>query len=769
MLDALRRPESLGKTAIGLLLLAAFAYTVLLGGTILSELLPPVRIVTACVGGVLVLFYLNQAPRYLDRVDALILGGLLLYFAAGVLSLHPRQSFDAMLAGLAWVAATFLARRQMAHERSRTAFIAVCMALSGVLTIVVAARWLPVLETWWSSTGFAIPALDLDYSAVPWGHWHDLALLLALLYPAWWVGRLTPLRVALALVVGSLVLGIVFVDGARDNWIALTVATAYVGLPRLLSRVGSVRRLAAAVLGVIVVILALVVMSGAWEALAERFGNLANLGYRGAMWGPLTGAWISRPISGYGPGSFPWILQTTDYFTTNSYAPRHPDSAVFQLLAEAGLLGVAALACLLLAAVPSAMRSRSIAATWSLIAFAVASLAANPTDFAFLIAVAIAWFGFAAPNDRTSSNSSPNGWHRLPRVVNRLSAAVIGVAYLATLLAAFSYQRLGDAIAAGMPADAIAPLEVAVSLDPGLALYQRERGELRLELGDIRAAVVDLTAATSINPSDELAWRVLAIALRADGRKQDAYAALTNALKAQRSNSTNLLLLAQWQREDGDASGGLRTLGEIVEAWPAIVAAPGWEGLLPAGVTTEGVVDQALKRWQDGLKPPEPFVDQPIWLAVMGNRPDLFGQAGSETGFTTSLAQATINVMRCDRPSESLASLPTNDRRGYQYWLLRLRASALGGSPDPLARDLVLDWGGGPLLPQTATETLNPLNENGTFGFSTDVWGYRRPSTYWPPATSALPSVQAATAAWLLDPNRAIRDADLRERFPECR
>ena len=105
-----------------------------------------------------------------------------------------------------------------------------------------------------------------------------------------------------------------------------------------------------------VVIVVLAALSGVGEALAEQFGNLANLGYRGAMWKSLTDVWISRPFSGFGPGSFPWILQTTGYFTTNTYAPRHPDSAVFQLLGETGLLGVGALACLFLAAVPAMMR-----------------------------------------------------------------------------------------------------------------------------------------------------------------------------------------------------------------------------------------------------------------------------------------------------------------------------------------------------------------------------------------------------------------------------
>jgi hypothetical protein len=258
------------------------------------------------------------------------------------------------------------------------------------------------------------------------------------------------------------------------------------------------------------------------------------------------------------------------------------------------------------------------------------------------------------------------------------------------------------------------------------------------------------------------------MALRAQGHKDAAGAALGRALDVQRSDKSNLLLLARWQADDGEVTASIQTLAEVVEAWPEIVAAPGWQQMLPPQVTTETVVDQAVFRWQRGLKAPEPFLDQGLWLSAMSHRPDLYSAASNQSGFTASLAQATLDVFECIHPDESLSGLPPNDRRTYQYWRLRLRASSMHGLQDSKARDLVVEWGGGPLFPEIEQEYLNPLDDNGAGGFSADVWGYRRPIVEWPIGTTTLPSVQAGTAKWLLDPAGAAREAGLTDRLPAC-
>jgi tetratricopeptide (TPR) repeat protein len=525
-----------------------------------------------------------------------------------------------------------------------------------------------------------------------------------------------------------------------------------------------------AVLGatVIAVGIASAAATGAGTAILERVTNLSNLGFRAQMWRALVGAWLSNPVSGLGPGSFPWILQRTSYFQTNSYAPRHPDSVFFQLIGEVGLLGVAAVLVLVVALLPAIVRGRSRGAAWALVVFALAGVAANPTDFAFLVVPAIAWAGFAAPHQSLPGPArdrwGPRGW----RVTKTLCLAVIGVAYASTLLGSFWYARAGDAIGEADLQKADITLTSARALDPGLALYAREQGILRYLLGDSKSAISDLTAATSMNPSDALAWRALALALRASQQQQAAISALNHALNDQRSDATNLLLLARWQAEDGEQTPAINTLAEVVQAWPQVVAAPGWGTILPAAATSEQVIDQAVARWTRGDPSPEPFTDQGIWLAVMGNRPDLDNQAISLSGLTPSLAKATLALFRCEPGSASLAGATANDRRTFQYWLLRLRASASTGTIDQHARDIDEAWGAGPLLPANGQSGLNPLDENGALGFSYDVWGYRRPSTHWPVAPIVLPSWQVGRDRWLLDPRGAVAAAGLTDRLLNC-
>ena len=137
--------------------------------------------------------------------------------------------------------------------------------------------------------------------------------------------------------------------------------------------------------------------SGVGGSLLERLTNFESVGWRTAMWEALIDWWLAHPLAGGGPGSFPWLLQGTGYFDTSSFAPRHPDSAPIQLLAEAGLLGIAGLVVLLAAIAPALVRSRAAAPTFALVAFATASLGSNPTDFAFMVIVAIAWVAYAIP------------------------------------------------------------------------------------------------------------------------------------------------------------------------------------------------------------------------------------------------------------------------------------------------------------------------------------------------------------------------------------
>src|SRR5207237_4329922 len=135
-------------------------------------------------------------------------------------------------------------------------------------------------------------------------------------------------------------------------------------------------------------------------------------------------------------------------------------------------------------------------------------------------------------------------------------------------------------------------------------------------LNDQAAALDDLQAAAAMNPSDDLALRTLALARRDAGDPHGAESALMMALRAKRSDTANLLLLAKWEVDDGTIQAAVKTLGEVIQAWPAMVGAPGWPQLLPKGVGTQGLVAEAIARWKRGDPSPEPLGGQNVWLAV---------------------------------------------------------------------------------------------------------------------------------------------------------
>ena len=490
----------------------------------------------------------------------------------------------------------------------------------------------------------------------------------------------------------------------------------------------------------------------------ERVGNAANLGFRAAMWEPLTASWLAHPFAGFGPGSFPWVLQPTGYFDTNSYAPRHPDSAIFQLLPEAGALGLLVVGIVLWAVVPRVVRGKSTAARWSVMAFAVACLAANPSDFGFLVMIVIGWFALAVPHERQPEPvaviGKPGGVIRWATAVSLL---VVGVAFAATTVGGLFYAQARDDIAAGKSDGARANLDIAVALDPGLALYRRQRGALSVMTADPAGALDNLAVTTRLNPSDDLGWRSLALAEMSTGKHAEAGASLREAVATHRSVQRISCFSLPGPR--GVMRGAAKELlAESVQAWPTIVGAPGWGGMLPSGISTEDVVDRALARWVADNHRLSHGIYRASSFVALANRMDLLPRAIAVSGLSTDLGQATFDAARCTNLDEDLRTLPAGDKRTLQYWQLRVRLSSLKGQTNEAA-DITRAWGADPRGGDGVTGTMNPLNRGLALGFSADAWGYRREPIVWTPSGAQLPSVSAGADGgfWILVVGLATR------------
>lgn len=751
---------------VALAALVGLGYIVLIGGTSVGELAPAPRIINTLIAMALLVRYVRGMPARGDRLDLAVLAGVVLFAFAGALSSAPRQSFDAVLQAATYAAALFTARDLLARPATRHAFLIMMMGLSGFLTLITAARWFPVVVGWWSAVGGSVaPPLNLELFSGPWGHRYDLALLLVVLYPAWWIGATSPLRRWVAVVIGLVIALVVLIVGSRTLWAALGTAGVLMAWPWIRAQWKASARVRLVAIAVVLLALTVFIAGGLAAALAGRATNVASLGWRTAMWGSLFEVWLKHPLAGYGPGSFPWILQATTYFDTNSWAPRHPDSAPIELLAEGGILGLAALAVVIVSVAGALRKTRSVAAVWVLVSTALVSIGANPTEFIFLMAPSVGWLAYALPHEE--ARISAMAAIAPLRIGFYAASGVIGAAFLATMIAGFAYDQAREAVEIGDLRKARPEFDLAVALDPGMALYWRQRGELAYLQGRSRDAASDLQLATQLNPSDDLAWRSLALAAAAAGDEAGASRAVMRALATQRSDVTNLLLAARWFDLHYQRSEAVLTLAEVVESWPSIVAAPGWSGVLPPSVSTIDVVDAAARRWEDGGSTPEPPLDQGLWLAALADRPDLDKQAINRATVGPILAHAELAMLRCSQTFGDLKAATPDEKRSFYYWKLRMQTASVAGRTDSTAVDVIRIMISDQAFPHVRIYTLDPLNENGLF--SADIWGYRRPPISWPDSGIKLPSPDVGALVWLVNPAHAVESAGLAKQLPACR
>jgi hypothetical protein len=276
-------------------------------------------------------------------------------------------------------------------------------------------------------------------------------------------------------------------------------------------------------------------------------------------------------------------------------------------------------------------------------------------------------------------------------------------------------------------------------------------------MGDAEAAIADGLDAVRLNPSDDLAWRSLALAYRAGQNSVNAGIAIDEAIARQRSDPTNLLLRASWLAESGERDPARLGLDEITLAWPSILAAPGWAELT-SGIRNEDLMASALVRWRAGLPAPEPIVDQPLLLAAWSGRSDLYPLAAPQSGLSRALVDATVAIETCDPNAlRVLAAASEADRRSPVYWRLRLQATTSTAAVEALADAVLRLYRLDLPTAEEAHMLLNPLAENDRRGFRPDAWGYRREGITWPSPDIRLPDPQAGAARLLLDPIEARR------------
>ena len=748
-----RGPRRTPALIARLLIPLGLCYFVIIGGTAVGEVNPVIRALNGTVGAAFIALFLIRGPRDADWLDRRALLAVLLLGGAAVLSEFPRQSLDALISAFAMAAGLFVVRGAMADSRARDLAVVALRSLSLGLTVLVTVLWAGSAAAWFSITGEPVAPIGLAFSPGAWGHRYDVALLLILLVPSWFVAPRSRTATLIGTIVGIATGGLAVLSGSRAVWLAALLATVAIGAPYVMNRLRR-RRLAGGVAIAGAVVVTVFLLSPLGHPVMDRLFYSSTIGLRAEMWASVTEAWIDRPVAGWGPGSFPWLLQTTDWFASNTAAPIHPDNALVQALGEGGLLGLAAIG-VLVSAWPRIWAATATPIKWVTVTFVVACLGTNPAAFPFFVAVIGVWVAIAVPRIRGEGAVIGPRWRsRMAFGLASGAAGVVAIVFASLTAAHVSYAGATSDVAAGRVAAANDALSTAVTLDPGMSLYWRDRAVARWILGQDEAADRDLAIAETLNPWDDLTWRAETVIRLDRGNATEAVTAIRMAAALQRSDVANLLMAAIANATAGRSEDAQVALAEVVQAWPTVTGSQGWAET--AGLVGGDPITAARERWDAGSASPEKPGYQASWLQAVTGGPTSFA-----TSLSSGLTAAMTAALRCDpEAGVLLGRLDRSDLIWPEYWETRLRVASNAGTTDEAAMvgfALTSHFAPGELDPDAL---LNPLNDG--------MWsGYRRIPTFWP-AASPLPSPDAGRLRWGLRPREAIEEAGLQSRLPEC-
>lgn len=738
------------------LLAAAFLSTTLLIGTTGGDPVPGFQVAGAVIGAAFVIAWMRSIRRWSDRVDLLTTVALVLFATSALFAVFPRQAFDAAVQALVWVATFGVARRAVSDEGSRHFILVVMACIGALLAVAFLVLWGSIWLRWLGLTSWqSIPPLDLPLPSSAWAHQHDLTTLLVVLAPAIWLQRGTGIRRVIALAIIGCVGAVVVMDGSRSVWLALGVAGLVVAAGPTWRLLHNRRILLASIAGIAA--LAVVALAlGAGEELLRRVTNVHTLSARANQWGPALGFVADRPIQGSGPGSFPFLLRLTDYFTTSEYVSRHPDNALVQLVVEGGLLGLAAAALVVTAVVRGWRKGshESRAAALALVFATAVGIGTNPFEYAFLIAPILAWAAIgtpaAAPEDqRTRAERSP----RWVAAASAGLAALAGVAVVATLAASVLYDVGAGATQAGDLHRARDAFELAAELDPSMALYRRELGVAELEVGNWDESVAELRAAAAMNPADDVARRALAEAHLRLGDLPGALSAAEKAVELDATDIANLGMLARVANMAHDPDIANDVLTKTLLHAPYLAADPAWFELVGYRPDVPSLSNEAVTAWRAGEAPWLKGL-RPAWLVALAGEPRDSGAAREAAQDRPVMAPAINDLMHCEAQAEALRSMREEEqssRADPEYWFPRLLAEEIveGRITDRLASLATLVH---PTWQAVINDDLRPRDFFS--GGRRDQYGYHRAPVLHP-VWYPVPSTWSAVASWLENPDAA--------------
>jgi hypothetical protein len=596
---------------------AALVYMILLGGSEAGVFLLPFQLVDALICSAFVAWLLICVRRGVDRVDLLVVAGLLAFLVSCAAALHPRQAYDAAMTGLGWAAAFGVARRVLADPKSRVLAVRLLTICHLILALIFALVWGRIWIDWVQLTGTA-PPVDLQLPAHIYRHYYVVAMLLTALTPAS-IQSLgdRAIRIPAGCAI-ALSLPLVVLSGSRLVWLAILIgATAAMLMLRPPSR-----RVAVGVGVPAIAFVVLAIPTGLFQDLLQRLVSVGTLSYRIDIWREALGLWAGRPLVGVGPGSVSIGLVQTPLMSTYEFVNRHADNAFIQLAAEGGLIALIGAGLVLVAVLVGSRNSlayRRMALIGLLLLLAMC-LGNNPTDSPNLVVVGIVYAAIAAPfTGQAEATKASRNTRLAVDVALWTSAAVLAASAASVFMAAIAQSSARSALSDGRLTTAVQDMAIAGRLDPSMALYHRDLGVMQMS-SDPGAALSELGLAAQLNPADAAVARAMAMLRSQLGDQDGAIHEATRATRLRPLEPENWLTLALVA--DGDTRDS--AVVQALHLAPWLTGSPVWPNELSAADSIEKMVSDPTPDARLDSRDP---ID-PAWLAALGIEVPSQGTAG---------------------------------------------------------------------------------------------------------------------------------------------
>ena len=743
-----------GLTLRQLVLASALLYFVLIGGTTLGTYVTALAAINAAIAAALIGLWVIELPRNNDLTDRLLLIALLAFLLTCITSAFPRMSFDAAISLVAAVAAFGIARGELASMRAERVMITVLGLCGLVLAMGFLSLWIPYWVAWWRGTG-AAPPLDLPLPPGHYWHFHFAAMVLALLLPAalQLQARQGLRSIAAAASLGAL--GVVAMSGARTAWVPLSAVAIAAVVLKVRPRPGTVLWAGA----VITAVVAVLSLTGTLANVAARLLNTFTVAIRTETWSSAVAIWLERPLSGWGPGSFPAVFRFSQAVPTFPDPGTDAQNMVVQVLLESGLIGLTALIVGGAGLVIGIRRHprRSPYALAGLAIVGLMSLTDLPSSFPVLFVIGIAWAALSAPRQQVAPEPTALHLSRWPRILSTAMGAVIVVAVASTLLARGAFDEARLRVEEGDLVGARRALGVAVAFDPSMALYWREGGVRAVEAGDGDEAGDYLERAHQLNGGDATTLRALAVLAVNDGRLGDATQLAQRAVQLRPAHLPNTMLLAWVAMQAGDDELGPEALADALTWSPWAAAAPTWAEVF--GPVSNSELRQAAAAWGAEAGDLQRSWEA-TWLRAMTGADPLVG---------LPLALVAVDaVVRCDLPRATTVLAEADNALDDRAWLAaRLMLSSLIGDTDAYRSAVEIAVLRRNELALPARTDPGP----GTVfaDFNEDVGLYKTLPLAPPELEPLLPTRAEGLAAWLQDPRQAAQRGAPESGLATCR